>query len=122
VLRPESVQGILSRQTTPGQGLISDWRAPTPLTLGCGWGYGVAVRERRVAHGVRGSTADAYWGGMADTHFVIDRERGLAAVALAQYFGADEALVGVSMREALYGRMPARSRAAPRLVPGLETP
>jgi CubicO group peptidase (beta-lactamase class C family) len=101
VLRPESVAAILSRQTTEDQGLVDDLREPSAATRGYAWGYGVGIRAAGVPHGVPGSPGDAAWSGLADTHFVIDRSRGLAAVALAQYFGPDADALPIALRAAL---------------------
>lgn len=87
ILRPETVDEMLSRQTTAEQGLVFEELGSEGMNPGYAWGYGVGVRAAEGEHAAPGAEGDAAWYGMADTHFVIDRVNGRAAVALAQYFG-----------------------------------
>jgi CubicO group peptidase (beta-lactamase class C family) len=90
VLRAETVQAMLTRQTTPSQGLVY-WYAPGlyPSVAGYAWGYSIGIRVDGT-HNVPGSPGDAGWAGFTNTWFFIDRRHDVAAVVMSQYLGPDD--------------------------------
>jgi len=103
VLKSETVKMMLSRQTTPEQGLVY-WYNHTGLTFrGYAWGLAIGVRAPEGPHTVPGSDGDAAWGGLANTAFFLDPKEQIAAVALTQYLGPDEPALPLVLRNGVYG-------------------
>jgi CubicO group peptidase (beta-lactamase class C family)/predicted dinucleotide-binding enzyme len=103
VLKPETVKAMLTRQTTPEQGLVY-WYAPTqyPAFSGYAWGYAIGIRVDGTHH-VAGTSGDAGWAGFTNTWFFIDPAKEIAAVAMTQYLGPDEgAPVITTLRQGVY--------------------
>jgi CubicO group peptidase (beta-lactamase class C family) len=107
VLKTETVKAMLSRQTTPEQGLVY-WYDPksAPTFKGYAWGLGIGIRAEEAEHNVPGSPGDAAWGGLASTAYFIDPVENLAAVAMSQYYGGpDEAAVPMALRRGVYNAL-----------------
>jgi CubicO group peptidase (beta-lactamase class C family) len=103
VLKPETVRRMLTRQTTPEQGLVY-WYSPqaSPVFKGYAWGLAIGVRVEGEEHNVPGSPGEAAWGGLANTTFFVDPQQELAAVALSQYVGPDGPALATTLREGVY--------------------
>jgi CubicO group peptidase (beta-lactamase class C family) len=111
VLRPETVKMMLSRQTTPEQGLVFSYLPDQGANAGYAWGLSIGVRVADTPHAVPGSLGDVQWSGLANTTFFIDPKEQLIAVAMAQYEGPDEEALVVRLRDGVYGAL--TDRAAP---------
>lgn len=106
VLKPETVRAMLTRQTTPEQGLVYWYQAAsTPVFRGYAWGLTIGIRAEEGPHAAPGSQGDAAWGGLANTAYFIDPKQRLAAVALTQYLGPDEPTVPLVLRNGVYGAL-----------------
>lgn len=104
VLKAETARAMLSRQTTPAQGLVY-WYDPGKYVAfnGYAWGYAIGVRVDEGQHGVPGTIGDAGWAGFTNTWFFIDPKEKIAAVAMTQYLGPDdEAVVIKRLRTGVY--------------------
>jgi CubicO group peptidase (beta-lactamase class C family) len=106
VLKPETVKAMITRQTTPEQGLVY-WYDPksSPQFKGYAWGLAIGVRADEGPHTVPGSPGDVAWGGLANTAFFIDPREKLAAVAMAQYLGPDEPALATTLRKGVYAAL-----------------
>jgi CubicO group peptidase (beta-lactamase class C family) len=103
VLKPETVTAMLTRQTTPQQGLVYWYQhASTPVFRGYAWGLAIGIRADEGPHAAPGSPGDAAWGGLANTAYFVDPKQRLAAVALTQYLGPDEPTVPLVLRNDVY--------------------
>jgi len=106
ILKLETVKMMLSRQTTPDQGLVfwynhgqgTTWRSYA-------WGLAIAVRAAEGPHVMPGSDNDAGWGGLANTTYFLDPKEELAAVAMTQYLGPDEPTLALTLRNGVYGAL-----------------
>ena len=106
ILKPETVKAMLTRQTTPEQGLVYWYQhASTPVFRGYAWGLTIGVRADEGPHAAPGSPGDAAWGGLANTAFFVDPKQRLAAVAMTQYLGADEPTVPLILRNGVYAAL-----------------
>jgi len=106
VLKPESVKMMLTRQTTPAQGLVYWYNHDsTPAFRGYAWGLTIGVRAAEGPHAAPGSDGDAAWGGLANTAFFIDPKEQIAAVAMTQYLGRDEPALPLTLRNGVYGAL-----------------
>ncbi|MDX2224421.1 MAG: serine hydrolase domain-containing protein, partial [Rhodospirillaceae bacterium] len=106
VLKPETVKMMLSRQTTPEQGLVYWYNhASTPVFRGYAWGLTIGVRADEGPHAAPGSPGDAAWGGLANTAYFLDPKERVAAVALTQYLGPDEPTVPLTLRHGVYAAL-----------------
>jgi CubicO group peptidase (beta-lactamase class C family) len=104
VLKPETVKMMLTRQTTPQQGLVYWYNHDsTPVFRGYAWGLAIGVRAAEGPHAAPGSDGDAAWGGLANTAFFIDPKEQIAAVAMTQYLGRDEPTLPLVLRNGVYG-------------------
>jgi CubicO group peptidase (beta-lactamase class C family) len=104
VLKPETVKMMLSRQTTPAQGLVYWYNHnSTPTFRGYAWGLAIGVRAAEGPHAAPGSDGDAAWGGLANTAFFLDPKEQIAAVAMTQYLGPDEPALPLVLRNGVYG-------------------
>ncbi len=104
VLKPETVKMMLTRQTTPAQGLVYWYNHDsTPAFRGYAWGLTIGVRAAEGPHAAPGSDGDAAWGGLANTAFFIDPREQIAAVAMTQYLGRDEPALPLTLRNGVYG-------------------
>ena len=104
VLKPETVKMMLTRQTTPQQGLVYWYNhESTPVFRGYAWGLAIGVRAAEGPHAAPGSENDAAWGGLANTAFFIDPKEQIAAVAMTQYLGRDEPTLPLVLRNGVYG-------------------
>jgi CubicO group peptidase (beta-lactamase class C family) len=109
ILRAETVRAMLTRQTTPEQGLVY-WYAPSqyPAVSGYAWGYAIGIRVEG-SHNVAGSLGDAGWAGFTNTWFFIDPKEDVAAVAMSQYLGPDDgAPVITTLRQGIYDALAKR--------------
>ena len=106
VLKAETVKNMLTRHTTPEQGLVY-WYESKPQTVfkGYGWGLAIGARAEEAPHDVPGSPGDAAWGGLANTQFFVDPKEDLAAVAMSQYLGPDEPTLGLTLRKDVYAAL-----------------
>ncbi len=106
VLKAETVKNMLTRHTTPDQGLVN-WYEPKPPTLweGYAWGLAIGVRAEEADHTVPGSPGDAGWDGLAKTHFFVDPKEDLTAVAMSQAIGPDDPNLGIVLRKGVYGAL-----------------
>ncbi len=111
VLRPETVKMMLSRQTTPEQGLVFGYLPDQGANAGYAWGLSIGVRVADAPHAVPGSLGDVQWSGLANTTFFIDPKEQLIAVAMSQYEGPDEGALVARLRDGVYGAL--TDRAAP---------
>ncbi len=103
VLRSDTVQAMITRQTTPEQKLAM-WYRPGPHLYAWGLAIGVAADEgdSPMPHGVR----EAGWAGMVNTFYFIDPERDLAAVAMSQHYGGDdEQAINIALHEGVYAAL-----------------
>lgn len=106
VLKPETVRMMLTRQTTPEQGLVYWYNHDsTPVFRGYAWGLAIGVRAKEGPHAAPGSEGDAAWGGLANTAFFVDPVEQIAAVALTQYLGPDEPALPLVLRNGVYGAL-----------------
>ena len=104
VLKPETVKMMLTRQTTPAQGLVYWYNHnSTPVFRGYAWGLAIGIRAAEGPHAAPGSDGDAAWGGLANTAFFIDPKEQIAAVAMTQYLGPDEPALPLTLRNGVYG-------------------
>ncbi len=104
ILKPETVKMMLTRQTTPAQGLVYWYNHnSTPVFRGYAWGLTIGVRAAEGPHAAPGSDGDAAWGGLANTAFFIDPKEQIAAVAMTQYLGPDEPALPLTLRNGVYG-------------------
>jgi CubicO group peptidase (beta-lactamase class C family) len=104
VLKPETVKMMLTRQTTPEQGLVYWYNHnSTPVFRGYAWGLAIGVRAEEGPHAAPGSPGDAAWGGLANTAYFLDPLQQVAAVALTQYLGPDEPALPLTLRNGVYG-------------------
>ena len=104
VLKPETVKMMLTRQTTPDQGLVYWYNhSATPVFRGYAWGLAIGVRAAEGPHAAPGSDGDAAWGGLANTAYFIDPKEQIAAVAMTQYLGPDEPALPLVLRNGVYG-------------------
>ncbi len=104
VLKPETAKAMISRQTTPEQGMTY-WYDPERYqsTKGYAWGYGIGVRVPGVHHQMPGIAGDAGWAGYTNTWFFVDPKNEIAAVAMTQLIGVDEgAPVLTALRTGVY--------------------
>jgi CubicO group peptidase (beta-lactamase class C family) len=103
VLKPETVKMMLSRQTTPAQGLVYWYNHnSTPVFRGYAWGLAIGVRAAEGPHAAPGSEGDAAWGGLANTAYFVDPKEQIAAVAMTQYLGPDEPALPLVLRNGVY--------------------
>jgi CubicO group peptidase (beta-lactamase class C family) len=103
VLKPETVKMMLSRQTTPDQGLVYWYNHnSSPVFRGYAWGLAIGVRAEEGPHAAPGSPGDAAWGGLANTAYFLDPKEQIAAVALTQYLGPDEPTLALTLRNGVY--------------------
>jgi CubicO group peptidase (beta-lactamase class C family) len=102
-LRPKTVRMMLTPQTTPEQGLTF-WYDPdaSPVFKGKRWGFGLAVAEPPTP--LAGEIAG--WGGLMNTVFFLDSRNDLAAVAMSQYVGPDEAVLGQILQKGVLAALP----------------
>lgn len=103
VLQPQTVQAMITRQTTPEQKLAM-WYNPGPHLYAWGLAIGVAAEEgdSPMPHGAR----EAGWAGMMNTFYFIDPDRDLAAVAMSQHYGGDdEQALNVALHEGVYAAL-----------------
>jgi CubicO group peptidase (beta-lactamase class C family) len=104
VLKPETVKMMLTRQTTPDQGLVYWYNhTASPTFRGYAWGLAIGVRALEGPHAAPGSDGDAAWGGLANTAYFVDPKEQIAAVAMTQYLGADEPALSLVLRNGVYG-------------------
>ncbi|MDX2145820.1 MAG: serine hydrolase domain-containing protein [Rhodospirillaceae bacterium] len=104
ILKPETVKMMLTRQTTPEQGLVYWYNHnSTPVFRGYAWGLAIGVRAEEGPHAAPGSPGDAAWGGLANTAYFLDPQEQIAAVALTQYLGPDEPALALTLRNGVYG-------------------
>jgi CubicO group peptidase (beta-lactamase class C family) len=101
------VRLMLSRHTTPEQGLVNWYQSGGSSThKGYAWGLAIGVRADEGPHCVPGSPGDATWGGLANTAYFLDPKQKLAAVAMSQYIGGgDEATLPMALRVGVYGAL-----------------
>lgn len=103
VLQPQTVNEMITRQTTPEQKLAM-WYRPGPHLYAWGLAIGVAAEEgdSPMPHGKR----EAGWAGMMNTFYFIDPERDLAAVAMSQHYGGnDEQALNIALHEGVYAAL-----------------
>jgi CubicO group peptidase (beta-lactamase class C family) len=106
VLKTETVKMMLSRQTTPEQGLVYWYNhSSTPTFRGYAWGLAIGVRAEEGPHTIPGSDGDAAWGGLANTAYFLDPKEQLAAVAMTQYLGPDEPALSLVLRNGVYSAL-----------------
>ena len=104
VLKAETVKAMLSRQTTPEQGMTY-WYDPERYqsVKGYAWGYAIGVRVDGVPHQVPGSSGDAGWAGFTNTWFFVDPKNEIVGVAMSQLVGTDPgAPVLTALRSGIY--------------------
>jgi CubicO group peptidase (beta-lactamase class C family) len=104
VLKAETVKAMLSRQTTPDQGMTY-WYDPDRYesTKGYAWGFAIGVRVDGVPQQMPGVSSDAGWAGFTNTWFFVDPRNQVAAVAMSQLVGADKgAPVLTALRTGVY--------------------
>lgn len=70
---------------------------------GYGWGYAIGVRLTEGPYSVPGTPGELTWGGLANTHYLIDRRNHLVALVFAQYLGENADEADRALRDALYG-------------------
>jgi len=105
ILREETVTAMVSRQTTPNQGLVfHHWPGGgrDKITAGYAWGLSMGVRVDDAPHTAPGSLGEAGWYGLANTVFFIDPKTQLAAVGMSQYVGPDEEALARTLRAGVY--------------------
>ncbi|MBL8628750.1 MAG: beta-lactamase family protein [Rhodospirillaceae bacterium] len=103
VLKPETVKMMLTRQTTPQQGLVYWYNHNSSATFrGYAWGLGIGIRAAEGPHTIPGSDGDAAWGGLANTTYFIDPKQQIVAVALSQYLGDDAEALALTLRNGVY--------------------
>ncbi len=71
---------------------------------GYGWGHAIGVRLPNGPYSVPGTPGEITWGGLANTHYLVDRRNRLVALVFAQYLGENADEADRALREALYGR------------------
>jgi CubicO group peptidase (beta-lactamase class C family) len=103
VLRKETVDAMLKRQTSAEQGDVY-WYAPDafPTVKGFGWGLSIGVRPDDAGAEVPGRPGEKGWAGLANTLFFINTRERLVAVAMAQYVGPDAGALNSAFRDGVY--------------------
>ncbi len=104
VLKAKTVKSMLTRHTTPQQGLVYWYDPPTVFhnVKGYAWGLAIGIRADEAEHVVPGSPGDATWAGFINTVFFIDPKTKIVAVAMSQYLGPDEPLMTQALRKGVY--------------------
>lgn len=104
VLKPETVQAMLTRQTTADQGDVY-WYEPDafPTVKGFGWGLSIGVRPDDGGPDVPGKPGERGWAGLANTLFFINVKERIAAVAMSQYVGPQAGELNDRFRAGVYG-------------------
>jgi CubicO group peptidase (beta-lactamase class C family) len=104
VLKAETVKSMLTRHTTPEQGLVYWYDPPTTFhnVKGYAWGLAIGIRADEAEHAVPGSPGDATWAGFINTVFFIDPKTKIVAVAMSQYLGPDEPVMTQALRKGVY--------------------
>jgi CubicO group peptidase (beta-lactamase class C family) len=103
VLKAETVDAMLKRQTTAGQGDVY-WYAPNafPTVKGFGWGLSIGVRPEDAGPDVPGRPGEKGWAGLANTLFFINTRERIVAVAMAQYVGPNAGDLNMAFRDGVY--------------------
>jgi CubicO group peptidase (beta-lactamase class C family) len=106
VLRKETVDAMLKRQTSAEQGDVY-WYAPDafPTVKGFGWGLSIGVRPDDAGAEVPGRPGEKGWAGLANTLFFINTRERIAAVAMAQYVGPDAGALNFAFRDGVYAAL-----------------
>jgi CubicO group peptidase (beta-lactamase class C family) len=106
VLKPETVRMMLSRQTTPEQGLTY-WYDPSasPLFKDRAWGLGISVPAAEITPKSAPDGQMDGWAGLMNTVFFVDPGHDLAAVAMSQYLGPDADALGQTLHRGLYAAL-----------------
>lgn len=109
VLKAETVQAMLTQQTTADQGSVY-WYAPGQFTSVTGWmwGYSIGVRPENAGADVPGQPGERGWSGLANTFFLINLKERVAAVIMAQYQGPNSNDMSAVFREGVYGAIEKR--------------
>ena len=106
VLRPETVKGMLTRQTTADQGDVYWYNeAAFPTVKGFGWGLSIGVRPDTPTDAIQGKPGERYWGGAVNTVFFLNLDLGIAAVAMSQYQGPNASEINFIFRDGVYAAM-----------------
>jgi CubicO group peptidase (beta-lactamase class C family) len=103
ILKPETVDAMLTRQTTAAQGNVF-WYAPDafPTVKGFGWGLSIGVRPDDAGPEVPGRAGQRGWAGLANTTFFINTRERIAAVAMSQYVGPAAGDFDAAFRDGVY--------------------
>lgn len=103
VLKPETVDAMLTRQTTAEQGNVF-WYAPDmfPTVKGFGWGLSIGVRPDDAGPEVPGRPGQKGWAGLANTLFFINTRERIVAVAMSQYVGPAAGEFDAAFRDGVY--------------------
>lgn len=106
VLKPETVDRMLTRQTTAEQGNVY-WYAPDafPTVKGFGWGLSIGVRPDDAGPEVPGRPGEKGWAGLANTLYFINTRERIVAVAMSQYVGPQAGDLNNEFRDAVYAAM-----------------
>lgn len=106
VLKPETVDAMLTRQTTAEQGDVY-WYAPDAFQTvkGFGWGLSIGVRPDDAGPGVPGLPGEKGWAGLANTLYFINTKERIVAVAMAQYVGPGASDLNMLFRDGVYAAM-----------------
>ena len=106
VLRPETVKGMLTRQTTAEQGDVYWYNESAfPTVKGFGWGLSIGVRPDTPSAEIQGKPGERYWGGAVNTVFFLNLDLGIAAVAMSQYQGPNASEINLTFRDGVYAAM-----------------
>jgi CubicO group peptidase (beta-lactamase class C family) len=103
VLKAETVEAMLKRQTTAEQGDVY-WYAPDmfPTVKGFGWGLSIGVRPDDAGPEVPGRPGEKGWAGLANTLFFINTRERIVAVAMSQYVGPNAGDFNHAFRDGVY--------------------
>jgi CubicO group peptidase (beta-lactamase class C family) len=106
VLKPATVDAMLTRQTTAAQGDVY-WYAPDafPTVRGFGWGLSIGVRPDDAGPEVPGRPGERGWAGLANTLFFINVRERIVAVAMSQYVGPDAGALNDAFRDGVYAAL-----------------
>ena len=104
VLKAKTVKMMLTRHTTPQQGLVYWYDPPSVFhnVKGYAWGLAIGIRADEAEHVIPGSPGDATWAGFINTVFFLDPKTKIAAVAMSQYLGPDEPVMTQALRKGIY--------------------
>ncbi len=108
VLQPETVKAMISRQTTPEQGLVYwyEKQAANAPYRGYAWGLSIGVRPDDAGPNDTNTRAgEVGWAGLAGTYYFINPRHNLAAVAMSQYQGPDGAVLMETLRRGVYSAL-----------------